>query len=553
MKRLLLLNWIKRHKIATVCSATVAAIVFFAWLFRGDRGTPVRLAAAVAAHRAAETCLENAQLADADRQCRRAIEILDELAPWSFDSRVRFERAGAFETMALIQSAAYQLDEANASFRKAIAAWAVLVGEGETAVTARLRMVRCLSRHATLLSETGRWEEVEKTLGLAENVCRAPNSKAVADERIERELVLIENQRGSLFLHSGRLVLALESFELAALIQNALIRTTSASGPNLELLVSALMNQAIAQSARLQPEAALQKFAEARGLAERLNSEHPGTGRYQDLMATILEREAAETGRDSDKAEQARELLGRALTIRESLVAGSPAEPEYLEKLAATCGALAESYRAGRSLAKAEEFDRKELLFQSKLQQEHPRVIAFRFGRGRALHNLADALRQRGRSAEALELAREAAPLLASVHRENVLDQEHRRAASFAYWNLCTLELDRKDLQAAAQAINQYQTIEPRGYEEPHESAGFLCRCIILCRDDPKLPAAEKESLARSCADRAIGALETAVQSGFRNLNELKTSHVYDPLRGRADFGDVLQKVEAFNEAMRGG
>jgi hypothetical protein len=204
-------------------------------------------------------------------------------------------------------------------------------------------------------------------------------------------------------------------------------------------------------------------------------------------------------------------------------------------------------------LAKAEEFDRKELLFQSKLQQEHPRVIAFRFGRGRALHNLADELRQRGRSAEALELAREAAPLLASVHREKVLDQEHRRAASFAYWNLCTLELDRKDLQAAAQAINQYQTIEPRGYEEPHESAGFLCRCIILCRDDPKLPAAEKESLARSCADRAIGALETAVQSGFRNLNELKTSHVYDPLRGRADFADVLQKVEAFNEAMRGG
>jgi hypothetical protein len=553
MKRLLRLNWIARHKIATVFSATVAALASFAWLNRGDGGSPERLAAAVAAHRAAETCLEHAQLADGDRQARRAIEILDDLTPRSSNSRVRFERAAALETMALIKSAGFEPDQADAFFRKAIAAWSKQLGDDPADTAVRFRMARSLSRHATQMGNTGRWEEVEKTLDRAERVCRPPRAKIPADERIDHQLVLIENQRGSLFLHSGRWYHALESFELAALIQNNLIRTTSASGPNLEVLVSVLMNQAQAQSARLQPEAALQKLAEARALAERLNTEHPGTSRYHDLLATVLEREAATIGRDADKAAQVRALLGRALAIRESLVAGSPSEPEYLEKLAATCGALAESYRAGRSYAKAEEFDRRELRCQSQLQKEHPGVIAYRFGRGRALHNLADVLRQHRQTAEALELAREAAPLLASVHRENVLDEDYRRAASDAYWSLCTLELDRQDLEAAAQAITLYQTIEPRGFEESHESAGFLCRCIALCRDDHHTPAAQKEILARSYADRAIAALETAVQYGFRDLNELKTSHLYDPLRGRAEFSRILGGVEEFVKALEDG
>ncbi len=103
--------------------------------------------------------------------------------------------------------------------------------------------------------------------------------------------------------------------------------------------------------------------------------------------------------------------------------------------------------------------------------------MAFQFGRGRALHNLAELLRQRGRAAEALSLSREAAPLLAAVYRENVLDETRRRAASNAYWRLCTLELDQKDHRAAAEAVSALQAIEPRGFDEAHDSAGFLCRC----------------------------------------------------------------------------
>ena len=154
---------------------------------------------------------------------------------------------------------------------------------------------------------------------------------------------------------------------------------------------------------------------------------------------------------DSRRAARARSLLERAVVIRESIVAGSPVEPDYLDRLAQTCGALADSCLQAHSYEKAEEYERKALSHQSRLTNEHPEVVAFRFGRGQALHNLAELLRQRGKAGEALSLEREAAPLLEDVYRENVLDEDYRRAVSYAYWTLCTLELDRNDHSAAAQ------------------------------------------------------------------------------------------------------
>ena len=160
------------------------------------------------------------------------------------------------------------------------------------------------------------------------------------------------------------------------------------------------------------------------------------SARHRELLATQLETEATELQGDSRRAAEARSLLERAFAIRDSLVAASPEEAEYLDRLAETCAALADSFLDAHLYEKAEEHQRKALSCQSRLAHLQPEVASFRFGRGRALHNLAELLRQRGRAAEALALAREAAPLLADVYRENVLNADHRRAVSHAYWLL---------------------------------------------------------------------------------------------------------------------
>ncbi len=553
MKRPPFFDWIGRHKIATLVPATIAALVVVAWLVHGHAGSPERLATAVAALRSAETCLERSQLDDADRHCERAIEILGGLARNSGNSQVRFEQAAALETMALIQSASGRPDQADVFYRKAFPLWARVLGDNPSDSTVRWRLARCLARRASLLSDAGRWLEAENALERADLVCRTRVKGAVADERVDRERVLIKNQLGLLFLHTDRPALALENFEGAVAAENELIRTSSTAAADQELLISLLCNQASTYSATKQRAAALGKLGEARALAERLTAENPSIGRLKDLLATIFEREAAATGALAGNVAQAREWLVRACAIRRSLVAGAPEQPDYVEKLAASCGALAENHLATGSNARAEEFEREELVLRSKLHQEHPGVVAYRSGLGRALHNLAELLRQSGRAAEALSLSRQAAPLLAAVHRENLLDETHRRAASNAYWSLCTLELDQKDHRAAAEAVAALQAIEPRGFEEAHESAGFLCRCVALCRDDHGSPPAEMDKLARSYADRAIAALETAVRYGFRDLNELLNSRVYDPLRSHPDFARVMQRVAAIDEALKQG
>ena len=554
MKRLIFFEWIRHHKIATLMPAMLAAS-------RGRRsgcfvGMPAhrrRLAIAVASRQSAETCLERSQLAEAERECGRAIEIFDLLAMRSRDPRVRFEQAAALETMALIQSAADRPDQANVFFRKAIPLWAKLLGDNQADSTVRWRLARCLARSAALLSEAGRWEEAERTIERADAACETRLRNVPSDERIDREWVLIKHQLGRLSLRTDRPALALEQFESAVSIQQTLMRAPSSSAEDLELLISLLGDQAKTYSAIDQPAAALGKLAEGRAIAERLTALHPSTVRYQDLLATLIEREAAVIGGDASKRGQGRELLVRAVAIREALAARSPDEPLCVEKLATIYGKLAEECMSASAFAEAEQYERKAVSCRSKLLNEHPGVLAYRFGSARALHNLADLLRQRGRGAEALSFARQAAPLLAAVHRENLLDALHRQAASSAYWSLCTLELDQKDHRAAAAAVSALQAIEPRGFEEAHESAGFLCRCVALCRDDHGSPAAEREKLARSYADRAIAALETAVRSGFRDRNELANSRVYDPLRNRADFARVLREVAEIDQALKEG
>ena len=78
-------------------------------------------------------------------------------------------------------------------------------------------------------------------------------------------------------------------------VQNRLIQEPEASALDEETLISVLVNQAKAYSATKEPEAALRKFGEARKLAESLSAKHPSIGRYRDVVATLIEREAGET------------------------------------------------------------------------------------------------------------------------------------------------------------------------------------------------------------------------------------------------------------------
>jgi tetratricopeptide (TPR) repeat protein len=537
----------------TVALAIVAAPVFAFWAFHETTESQTRFDAALAARRSAEALLDAKQLAEGERRCRQAIEILAELAARSSDRRVRFEKATALETLALIQLAALQPADAAASYFDASNIWSWLQGVDPTDAAVRRRLAYCLTQQASLLSDLGRFQEAEHALERGSIVCREQIRDAQSDERLDRQLIVSTNQLGLLHLHTGRTGPALATLESAVQAAKELVGKPSSKIQDRELLIFALRSKARAYSAIDQRDVAARLYREARAAAEGLSSSSGSNPRYQDLVATLFESESFEIQRDPRTADEARSLLERAYAVRNSLVSASQCEPDYIEHLAQTCGALAESFLDAHSFEKAEAYQRMELSHQIRLTHDKPDVVRYRFGHGRAAHNLAELLRERGKAAEALAIEREAAAILASVYRENVLDADYRRAISHAYWTLCTLLVDRKDYRSAPESVAFYQSIEPNGFEEAHEAAMFLCQCIALCQQDREQNIAERESLERSYADRAIGALKTAVHDGFRDLVELNSSHVYDPLRGRSDFAAILKEIADFNEMITDG
>jgi tetratricopeptide (TPR) repeat protein len=556
IKGVMLLDRFRRHKITILALflvvAALAVVVVTSWPLFGS-GEAERLhATAVAAHRSAESKLQSNQVAEADRLCRSAIEGFAKILTRSSKPQVCFEKATALETLAAIQTVMDQPDEAVLACREAIKLYDKLLFEDPHAVEIRERVGQCVVRFAPMLIKSGRTDDAERILEHGANTCLTRLTIEPPDPRLNDELVWIRNQLGLLLHRTFRLTAALEHFAGAVELQSALVTPSSTMGEDRALLISIMMNQAEALSAARQPDAAERVLVKSREVAEKLCADFPTSNRYRDLNATVLESEAAQIARGRGRASEARRLLERAFDIRDSLVAISPTA-DFLDKLAETCHRLADSFFDAKSFERAEEFQRKELNHRLRLDKDHPGLLAYRFGRGEALHNLAELLRQRGRAAKALPLEREAAPLLAEVYRENVLDEEHRRAVSHAYWTLCTLELDKKDHRAAAQAVTVYQSIEPNGFEEAHEAAGFLCRCVLLCRDDHELPATDKERLARSYADRAIAALEAAVRGGFRDLKELEKSRTYEPLRGRPDFSSLVKYVAEIDQAVSEG
>jgi tetratricopeptide (TPR) repeat protein len=282
-----------------------------------------------------------------------------------------------------------------------------------------------------------------------------------------------------------------------------------------------------------------------------LRTDLPAIGRYQQLAASVLHNLSNTIKVNPARRAAAHEALARAIDIQEKLVAMAPAVPDYLSKLATFLDGLASLHRAQDHNDDAEALYRKGLSYHSRLAAQNPESLSFRFGHGQALHNLADFLRDRGRLDDALSLSREAVQQFESLYKLNPQDRDYRLAISYAYWTVCTILLDRKDHRQAVAVVVEYLRVEPNGFEESSESAGLLCRCAQLCRDDPSVPAAERESLVRSYSDRAMDALRFAVGRGYRDLNALKSAPTYEPLRKRDDFQNLVRELETKSEAAR--
>jgi tetratricopeptide (TPR) repeat protein len=502
-----------------------------------------------AARMAAGLQVQLNRLDEAERTCRQALSILDDLtARAPLELSYRRERATVLDTMGLALATLERTSEAEAAYRLAMDVRGLIVMEQPGSGEDRWRMAVCLDHLGVLCRDAGRWDEAEHFFVRGRQLCLANPPSSPADPRVHQELVRILSHLSRLQMERGRRAEALQGYAHAVREQKALAQASPRTSAYRELLVTLLLSQAAAMAANRQPAQAEHTLVEARELAQRLRADFPAVPHYHELAASVLTNLANLIRSNPARAAEARAILDAAIALQEQLVAMAAAVPEYRFKLAAMCDSLANLLRAQHQLPEAEALYRKELANQSRLAAEYPQVLAYRFGHGQVLHNLADLLRERGRLAEALPRERDAVRLLGSVYQSNIRNPDYRTAMSYACWTLCAILVDRKDHRAAAAAIADYLRIEPNGYEESYEAAEFLCRCAQLAREDATVPADQREPLARSYADRAMDALRTAVRNGFRDAKHLESDPTYAPIRARADFGRLVREVQAMTE-----
>jgi len=483
---------------------------------------------------------------DAEDSGRRALEALDKLlALRPNDREFRRGQAEVLEIMAAAQAAQGRPDEAALAYRQAVPLWADLVAEQPHGIDDRLRMADCLDHYGLLLVDAGRWTEAEYVFARGQALCEKIPNALKSEPQIRRDLVLFLSRLARLTLDMGRRSDSLENFTKAASAQRTLADVPAGRPQDRESLVAILVDQAEALAELKCPVEAERSLAEARGITQRLMDSDPDEPRYQSLAASVFYRFALLIQAASSRVQEARDNFERAMAIQEKLVARPEGGRDYLHDLSATCGSLANLLCTEGLYSQAEALYRKELACRSTLVQEHPEDVSARFAHGRVVHNLADFLRERGRAKEALPLEHEAARELMGVYTTDFRNPEYRRAISYAYWTLCALALDLGDHRAAAKAIEEYQKVEPAGFEEHLESARFLCRCITLSHADHSMKQPEREVLARSYADRAVRALESAVRNGYNDQIDLESAACYEPLRGRDDFARLVREVEA--------
>jgi len=68
---------------------------------------------------------------------------------------------------------------------------------------------------------------------------------------------------------------------------------------------------------------------------------------------------------------------------------------------------------------------------------------------------------------------------------------------------------------------------------------------VTLAEKDGALSDDERQALAKSYADQAMEYLREAVRRGYKNAATLKTHAALAPLKGRPDFQQLVQELEA--------
>ncbi len=318
-------------------------------------------------------------------------------------------------------------------------------------------------------------------------------------------------------------------------------------------------------------------------LWEQLIRQDPKNPTYREAAASVQNNLGILYSR-MDRPADAEKAHLQCAEVQRQLAEDHPDVLDYQVILAKSCNNLGLFYYDSDQVSKAEGPYREALELYDELARRYPRRVECMFLYAGTIGNWARWLNKMERQEEALKWLDKAFQAYDKVLRAEPRHTEAKLALHNAHYTkgLALLHLGR-----TAEAAEHWRRVVELGEGEIHESyrisrpraLGYLgdhrramaeveillaegqtrawvldalatacCLAHTAVQKDDKLSAAERAVLAEKYARRAVGLIDQALSAGLvkstKDLDKLRTSKSFEPLRPRLDFQNLLRAME---------
>ena len=310
-------------------------------------------------------------------------------------------------------------------------------------------------------------------------------------------------------------------------------------------------------------------YRDALALQKQLAADFPANPAFRRQLAAS-HNNLGSLLRDTSRLKEAEAAYRDALAIQKQLAADFPTVPQFRSDLAASHNSLGVLLvRDTGRFKEAEAAYRDALAIQKQLAADFPTVTDYQIELGGSCYNFGHLLSDTGKAEESLTWFADA---IAVLHRLLDGNPMHPTARHFlrnshvgraqAYDRLEKYAESVKDWDRAVELSPANDKPQVRaGRADSRVRAGQVAEAVDEAADLTKLPgwpanqwydfaciyavaAGQDAAKKAEYADRAMELLQRAVKAGYKDAAHIKTDGDLDPLRGRADFKQLLATLE---------
>jgi serine/threonine protein kinase/tetratricopeptide (TPR) repeat protein len=533
------------------------------------------------------------ELKDAEAAYREALALTGQLsADAPGQPKYRAQLAFDQNNLGLVLRATGRLPEAEAAFRDALALRKQLAADGASQPNDRYLLAMTYRNLGDVLTATGRLPEAEGAFGEALALTERLAAEFPKDPFFREETAIGYQKQGVLLATTGRLPQAEAAFRAALAIDkqlaadfpgrpdfreawamahhnlaNLLRDTSRPADAESSFREAVAIEKQLAADYPLRPEfgrtlavsqnnlanllggtrrpaEAEAQFREALAVLKKLVDDFPKRPEFRDALATTyINLGSLLLDRDEDKEAEA--ALRAALVIQNQLAADYPRQPYYRYTLALNHYNLGSLFEKRKRPKEAEAAWHDAEALQGQLAADLPSVPDYQNDLGRTLWSLAALHSRQCEFAEALSLIERARPRHQAALKASPTSAVYRKGYRDDLTILADSYLGLSDHGRLAATADELAVFAYDPAKDGYDAASLLCRCVTLADKDVQLAEPQRRELAQNYAGRAVSLLRQAVARGYKDATRMRSDPHLEPVRGRADFKELLAGLEA--------